>query len=95
MAYFVTALLIGSTIVGLTWAAIHYRRQGLLANRTQDPAMARNHTSMARLLDHLLSNDFVRGVIPAGEKKKAQRLLREFYGDNHRYTPAPDYMEDE
>jgi hypothetical protein len=87
---------------GAAWIAVRHvtgddaraRREGLAANRSADAQVTGNHVAMARLIDHLMSNDFVRGVIPTDEKQKAVRLLKEFYGDDPRHDPVPDYWEE-
>lgn len=49
----------------------------------------RNHQRMARLLDHLVHDDFVSGVIPAGTKRDIREALADYY-DNPDITKELD-----
>ena len=76
-------LVVFSAAIAASW----FRSRGLAARRSADPADYRNHLDMARLIERLMQNDFVRGVIPDDEQATARRVLREFYGDDPKELP--------
>jgi hypothetical protein len=75
-------LLVVAAVGGAVLAILQARATGLAARHATDPADFQNHLDMARLLERLMENDFVRGVIPEAEQRTARRVLREYYGED-------------
>lgn len=73
-------------VIVLPLAAVLLRR-GPLATTTP---VDRNHLAMARWMERQLSDDLVRVSIPTDQRRLAEGLLGEFYGDrDHQRKELP------